>query len=233
MTFREKLSSFFNRKKKDVPLESLVVVLLPKKTFVDKSYKDERGLVIEAPGPYFDSCATDLQRALIDAYYPPTLSSGKDPYRSMEVESNQISEVIYTVEQKERSREYLFNLAGSKVTYSVSGVDGWQSDSERWSNDIMAVLSIQEPQMNIPRCKAALESLMKSHLLEYRPQTEAKFGIFYGPAGKSEESTEQGVSLLKKLQITPTEAAEFFCVMIYAGHRYKKFEKDEITQLGF
>ena len=190
--------------------DTLVAALLPKKIFTDNSYKDMRGIVKEPVGTYFDSCALDIGKHLVDAYG-----------------------VFFDVsKQKQKGLcEYRFKHEDKNVSYTVQGVDRFESKQEVWSNDITALLTLEAtPTITYASAGKLFNNLLQTHLLDYRQHTQDKFGIFLH---KDKQPISAGTQLLKELKIKPTEAAEYIQVMMYGGYKRKTFSDDELRKLGF
>lgn len=187
---------------------SLLAVLVPKKTFTDETYKDERKLVDDACyADYFDSCAEDLERA-IEKTYLASLNKVEGEYFDTGV-------------------SYTFFLDENKTTikYTVQGVDRWKEliTGDQWSSAIMTTLGIKAETIDLKKAGLLLGKMLETHLIEYREHSLPQFGVFYAD---EKSNAKSGIELLNEMDVKPTEVAEFWNVMYFCGHNYKKLESE-------
>lgn len=184
--------------------DTLMAVIIPKKILTDKSYKRPNTTVDDNHKNYFDSCALDLGRAIVDVYGASFNAK--------------------TI-QKEGATDYVFTRGKTSITYSLRGADRWKSSGgDKWSNDVTGILAIQEPHLDLQRAGALLRASLDTYLLDYRHGT---FGVVYHKSDFDESL--KGIPLLKEIGVKPTEAAEFVSVMMYGGYVHKEFAEGELT----
>ncbi len=220
MNLVERLTSVL-RKSKKIPTqpveetkpESLVAIVVPRKVLTEHDYK-KRGIVDAGEiGKYFHGCALDIHRDLNNVYGDFLEVSKKD---------------------SDRNVEYVFRKRNQAVTYSIIGINGFESsDGQRFSTEVTGLIMIQQPVLDFQKAGSFIKAIMGSHLLDYRKETDTKFGIFYyhhnGKMNESEsEQRVQGIPILKQMGVKPTEAAEYFQVMYFGGYRHKVFQQGEL-----
>ena len=189
--------------------ESLVAVVVPRKVLTERDYK-KRGIVDAGTiGKYFYDCASDVHHALIDVY----------------------GDFDVTRTESDRRVEYTFRREDQTVTYTVMGVNGFESDDgQRFSSDVVSLLTIQQPKLDIQKAGLFVNAIMGSHLLDYRDLTYARFGVFWDKGNGPENKKKlEGIPLLKQIGVKPTEAAEFFQVMNVGCYRHRLFHEGELN----
>jgi hypothetical protein len=133
-------------------------------------------------------------------------------------------------ESDEDSVEYIFTRGKANISYAVRGSDGWQSSSgEKWSNDITCLFALKDEKVELERAASLLKHTFKSHLIDHRPESDAKFGVWL--KGGENDRDLQGLELLRKLNVVPEDAAKWFQVMIYGGYQYKQFTPAELQEM--
>lgn len=205
----ESLVSAWKNRAKPVKqsLETLAAIVVPKKIFSDKSYREQPWGVKKEAGRYFDTCAMDIARAFFNVY------GG-----SFQVDPHPL---------ESRGVKYTIHNATATCIYSVQGAEGAHTDTFRsWINDVMAIVQLQQPTFLPEQQKLFLEGVLKSHMLDYRRET---FGVFYN--GNNREVKREGLALLRELGVKPLEAAQYEGAMGFGQYKAKQFTPKELTQL--
>ncbi len=175
-------------------LEKIVASLVPTKIFTDRSYLDERMLVVEDPGRYFDDCASAVKTAFSTAY-------GQE-------HTFQRKPVNYGV-------EYTMFQDGVRVTYTILRRDLLSDGEDVCSNDITGTLTIEQPHLNLPSAGRFLRGVLKENLLYFNPNQPLQFAVFYQDSTKGIPS--EGTMLLSLLDVPVPEKAVMFRGMMGYG----------------
>lgn len=185
------------------PSETILAIVVPRSTLAAKDHKEVYA-VREPYGSFFDTCALEIGEAIQAAY--------GEFFDFRRQEDNE-------------GVSYIFQREGLIIKYRMTGADRLSSTSGRsWSNDVLAQLSMQALAIDLPQAATFLQYALKTNLLDYREEKTTKFGIFY----KDREGTmTEGTTLLDRLGIRPTEAAEWRTVMYFAFYAHKIFGVDE------
>ena len=176
-------------------LESLLVMVVPKKIFANLDYKDSRGLVTSFNSSYFDSCALDLHHAILEGYGS-----------------------LFDMSKKDLSGGvcYEFKKGDTEISYFLRAVGSFINLTERWSNDVEGTIFITQPAINLDRASTFLKTALEHNLLDYRSGMPARFGLCY--KGTEGSTIMEGDQLLERLDVHPTEVAEYISVMYFGKY---------------
>ncbi|MBI4151984.1 hypothetical protein HY496_03360 [Candidatus Woesearchaeota archaeon] len=189
----------------DSKIETLTVLAVPREILTEKDHQ-EQGIIPEgALGTYFDSYALDVSSVLLHTY-----GCFFDATRTAE----------------EGAVRYVFQKRDHTVVYTIGGFFNIKSvcGRQRFSSDIISIFKIQKPELDLQRAGSFIDAIMNTHLLDYEHEADHQFGVLYH--GKKKELG--GIPLLKKMGVTPNEAAEYIQVGRFGCYYRKIFREGEL-----
>ena len=179
-------------------------VILPREAITNKTYKSQ-GIVEQGNiKRYFESCFLEIENVVREVY-----GSG----------------FTLVTRNEDRLAIETFSYSRQTIDYRLLGLNDLSSNArtKKFSTDITGMLTIMQPEIDFSQLKVFFGHVLRSHLLIYR---DKQFGLFYDRQ-KGEEIL-QGIPILQRMDMKPSEAAEYTKVMRYGGYRHKIFTEGEL-----